>query len=86
MEHYTALLMITSQVPGVVLGNKTDLSERRTVAAKAGLDAANSLNYKLQYFECSARDNTGVEDAFFYLANEFHKLHADQASNMATIA
>lgn len=78
--------MITSQVPGVVLGNKTDLSERRTVAAKAGLDAANSLNYKLQYFECSARDNAGVEDAFFYLANEFHKLHADQASNMATIA
>ena len=78
--------MVASQVPGVVLGNKTDLSERRTVAAKAGLDAANSLNYKLQYFECSARDNAGVEDAFFYLANEFHKLHADQASNMATIA
>ena len=71
-------------MPGVVIGNKTDLTERRVVPAKMGLDAATAL--KMQYFECSAKDNTGVEDAFFYLANEFHKLHAEQAGNMAQIA
>ena len=71
-------------MPGVIIGNKTDLTERRSVPAKAGLDAATSL--KMQYLECSAKDNVGVEDPFFYLANEFHKLHADQASAMAHIA
>ena len=71
-------------IPGVIIGNKTDLTERRSVPAKAGLDIANSL--KVQYLECSAKDNVGVEDPFFYLANEFHKLHADQASTMAHIA
>ena len=71
-------------VPGVILANKTDLTERRTVPAKLGLDLASSL--KMQYFECSAKDNVGVEEVFFYLANEFHKLHAEQASNIASIA
>ena len=42
--------------------------------------------YYSLYFECSAKDNAGVEDAFFYLANEFHKLHAEQAGHMAQIA
>ena len=71
-------------MPGVIIGNKTDLTERRSVPAKAGLDTANSL--KVQYLECSAKDNVEVEDPFFYLANEFHKLHFDQASTMAHIA
>ena len=73
-----------TNMPGVIIGNKTDLTERRSVPAKAGLDTATAL--KVQYLECSAKDNVGVEDPFFYLANEFHKLHADQASTMAHIA
>ena len=70
--------------PGVLLGNKTDLTERRVVPPKIGLDMANQL--QLQYFECSAKDHTGVEEPFFYLANEYHKMYAEQASNMAQIA
>jgi len=70
--------------PGVIIGNKTDLTERRAVPAKLGLDLATSL--KMQYLECSAKDNQGVEEAFFYLANEYHKLHAEQANTMAHIA
>ena len=73
-----------TNMPGVIIGNKTDLTERRSVPAKVGLDTATAL--KVQYLECSAKDNVGVEDPFFYLANEFHKLHADQASTMAHIA
>jgi len=70
--------------PGVLLANKTDLTERRVVSPKIGLDMATQL--QLQYFECSAKDHTGVEEPFFYLANEWHKLHAEQASDMASIA
>ena len=34
-------------LPGVIIGNKTDLTERRTVPAKIGLDMAAAL--KMQY-------------------------------------
>ena len=67
--------------PGVLLANKSDLTERRVVPPKIGLDMATQL--QMQYFECSAKDHTGVEEPFFYLANEWHKLHAEEASNMA---
>ena len=71
-------------VPGVLLGNKTDLTERRLVPAKLGLDTATQL--ALQYFECTAKDNTGVEEPFFYLANEYHKIFSEQANTLAHIA
>ena len=28
----------------------------------------------------------GIEEPFFYLANEWHKLHAESAQNMADVA
>ena len=65
-------------VTGVLLGNKTDLTERRLVPAKVGLDTATQL--ALQYFECNAKDNAGVEEPFFYLANEYHKLFSKEAT------
>ena len=40
----------------------------------------------LQYFQCNAKDNAGVEEPFFYLANEYHKLFSEQANTMAHIA
>ena len=69
---------------GVLLGNKTDLTERRQVPAKLGLDTATQLS--LQYFECSAKENTGVEEPFYYLANEYHKQFSEQANTLAHIA
>ena len=71
-------------VTGVLLGNKTDLTERRMVPAKLGLDTATQL--ALQYFESSAKDNSGVEEPFYYLANEYHKLFSEQANTLAHIA
>ena len=60
---------------GVLLANKTDLTERRMVSPKVGSELAGQLG--LMYFECSAKDYTGVEDPFYYLANEYHKMHED---------
>ena len=71
-------------LPGVFLAAKADLGDRRVVAPKAGAEAAASLG--LQYFESSSKDHTGVEEPFFYLANEWHKLHGEQALAMAEVA
>jgi len=74
----------SSNIHGVLLAAKADLSDRRVVSPKAGAELASSLG--LQYFESSAKDQTGVEEPFFYLANEWHKLHGEQAAAMAEIA
>lgn len=61
-----------SKLPGVLLANKTDLGEvRRRVSPKMGLDLA--TKHGLQYFETSAKEPKGVDDPFYYLANEWHK-------------
>ena len=74
----------SARLPGVLLANKSDLKERRTVPPKAGSDLAGRLG--LMYFECSCRDHTGVEEPFYFLANEFHKLHQEGAELMASMA
>ena len=71
-------------LPGVFLAAKADLGDRRVVAPKPGAEAAAALG--LQYFESSSKDHTGVEEPFFYLANEWHKLHGEQALAMAEVA
>ena len=40
----------------------------------------------LMYFECSCKDYSGVEEPFYYLANEYHKLHGEKAETMANVA
>jgi len=74
----------STNIPGVLLAAKADLGDRRVVSPKAGSEMAAALG--LQYFESSAKDQTGVEEPFFYLANEWHKVHGEQAASMAEIA
>ena len=71
-------------LPGVLLANKTDLSDRRMVSPKVASELAQQLG--LMYFECSCKDYSGVEEPFYYLANEYHKLHGEKAESMANVA
>ncbi len=71
-------------LPGVLLANKSDLSERRVVSPKLGSELAQQLG--LMYFECSCKDYNGVEEPFYYLANEYHKAHGDKIEQMANFA
>ncbi|XP_041362999.1 intraflagellar transport protein 27 homolog [Gigantopelta aegis] len=64
------------QMPGVLLANKIDLDQRRTVSPKAGKDLA--MSHNLEYFECSAKEMQNVDTAFYYLANEFHKIYQER--------
>ena len=53
---YNMVIMV--QVPIVVVGNKTD--QARTTA-QPELEAVASLDWEHGYVECSARDNTNVD-------------------------
>ena len=55
-----------SSIPMILIGNKGDLSEKRTVT----LDEAEQFaqRHKLTYIEASARDGTNVREAFVSLA------------------
>jgi len=55
----------------ILVGNKADMSERRTVP----LEKAEALarEYGMQYMETSAKARVGVEDAFMTLARDIKK-------------
>lgn len=70
--------------PGVLVGNKADLKERRTVSGKVAQEFA--YRNGLQYFESSVKDAQGVEEPFFYLVNEWHKIYMEKTEFFKTLS
>lgn len=64
---------VGSNLPGVLIGNKIDLENRRKVSSKEGKEMAKSLG--LKYFECSALKALNVETPFHYLAAQYYSLY-----------
>ncbi|XP_076825383.1 intraflagellar transport protein 27 homolog [Clavelina lepadiformis] len=62
-------------IPGVLIGNKADLEQRRKVTTEEAriFAATNSLTY----FESSAKEHTGVNDTFRHLSEKAFTLHQD---------
>ncbi|GAB6032118.1 Intraflagellar transport protein 27 [Chamberlinius hualienensis] len=56
---------------GLLIANKIDKAERRTVSTEHGQQMAEKLG--LQYFECSAKTNVGIDEAFRMLAKACHE-------------
>lgn len=52
----------------VLVANKVDLAERRTVSRKQG--KALAKQWSLPYFECSAKTGEGVEALVQYMSDE----------------
>jgi GTPase SAR1 family protein len=69
-----------TKLTGVLIANKTDLEDRRIISPKVGTELAQQLG--LLYFECSAKDFKDVENPFYYLANEWHKIYTETADKL----
>ncbi|ODN01731.1 Intraflagellar transport protein 27 [Orchesella cincta] len=54
---------------GVLIGSKNDLKDQRVISPKAAQNFA--AQHGLQYFECSAKENSGMEEPFFFLAHQW---------------
>ena len=63
------------KVPLMMFGNKFDLKDHRDVLMEDGISCAQQFN--ATYFETSALDGTGVEEAFDILARKIVK-HIDE--------
>ncbi|CAN8008428.1 unnamed protein product [Ixodes pacificus] len=59
-------------ITGILVGTKADLKERRSVSLKGAQEMAKRIGF--QYFECSSKEAEGVQEPFFYLASQWHKL------------
>ncbi|XP_030065902.1 intraflagellar transport protein 27 homolog isoform X1 [Microcaecilia unicolor] len=67
---------LCSQLPGVLVGNKTDLVGRRTVEQKQAQEWA--AQNELEYFETSAKEMENFEVPFRTLAKSFHRLYQER--------
>lgn len=65
---------------GIVVANKSDVTDRVAVPAAKGADfaAANSL----EFFECSALQGTDADAPFYYLANKFYRMYEEKVQLM----
>uniref|UniRef100_H2XNP6 Intraflagellar transport protein 27 homolog n=2 Tax=Ciona intestinalis TaxID=7719 RepID=H2XNP6_CIOIN len=70
-------------IPGVVIGNKGDLKDRREVEANEG--NAFAVKHGLVFFECSAKQYEGIDVVFKHLANEVHQLYQQSSENVQQI-
>ncbi|XP_030638579.1 intraflagellar transport protein 27 homolog [Chanos chanos] len=64
------------QIPGVLVGNKSDLSTRRKVEAAVAMEWAQSQG--LEYHETSAKEMENCDAPFLSLAKAFHALYQDR--------
>ena len=61
---------IESNISSILLflvGNKIDLTDKRKISFESGKNFANMK--QIQYFECSAKSNTGIKEIFYTAAD-----------------
>ncbi|XP_071766747.1 intraflagellar transport protein 27 homolog [Centroberyx gerrardi] len=70
-------------VPGVLVGNKSDLSARREVQASVAQEWAQSQG--LEYHETSAKEMENCDAPLLSLARALHSLYREQRENIQNI-
>ncbi|XP_006010453.1 intraflagellar transport protein 27 homolog isoform X1 [Latimeria chalumnae] len=70
-------------IPGVLVGNKSDLSARRTVDFKQAQEWAASQG--LDYFETSAKEMENYEAPFHHLAHTLHRVYEEHLETIKSL-
>ncbi|XP_071813523.1 intraflagellar transport protein 27 homolog [Apostichopus japonicus] len=71
-------------IPAVLVGNKTDLMDRRIVTTESAKSFAQGNG--MEYFECSAKSQENVEAPFKFLAETFRKMYYERLEVMKSLA
>ena len=77
--HSNVVQYASEGVNKILVGNKCDWDEKRVISEDQGKDLAQSLDIK--FIETSAKNNVGVEDAFFTLARDIKSRLIDSQSS-----
>ncbi|XP_064511087.1 intraflagellar transport protein 27 homolog isoform X2 [Pseudopipra pipra] len=71
-------------IPGVLVGNKTDLADRRVVEQKEAQKWAEK--HGLEYCEMSVKEMKNFEAPFHILAKLFHQLYKEKVETFHSLA
>ncbi|KAK5925846.1 hypothetical protein CgunFtcFv8_021470 [Champsocephalus gunnari] len=73
-----------TRLPGVLVGNKTDLSTRREVQASVAQEWAESQG--LEYHETSAKEKENCDAPILALATAFHSLYQEHRETIQNLS
>lgn len=74
----------STSVNKILVGNKSDMEDRRAVPTERGQALANE--YGIPFFETSAKENIAVEDVFTCIAKQvMQRLQQEQAEQQAAL-
>ncbi|XP_053798700.1 intraflagellar transport protein 27 homolog isoform X2 [Vidua macroura] len=71
-------------IPGVLVGNKTDLADRRVVEQEQAQEWAEK--HGLEYCEMSVKEMKNFEAPFHILAKLFHQLYKEKVESFHSLA
>ncbi|XP_020824312.1 ras-related protein Rab-8B isoform X2 [Phascolarctos cinereus] len=66
--YYRGAMHASSDVERMILGNKSDMNDKRQVSKERGEKLA--IDYGIKFLETSAKSSINVEEAFFILARD----------------
>ena len=68
-------------LPIVLIGNKTDLEEKREVSKEEGNEFAKKINEEIEFYEASCKTGENIKEAIRFLVEKIYKKY--QGKNMA---
>ena len=68
-------------LPIVLIGNKTDLEEKREVTKEEGNEFAKKINEEIEFYEASCKTGENIKEAIRFLVEKIYKKY--QGKNMA---
>lgn len=73
----------TTNIPLVLVGNKTDLHMQRVISTEMGKKLA--ADWKASFVECSAKQNEGVEEIFQKILQQVEQVQGNDPESGCTV-
>ena len=74
-----------NKLPVVLIGNKSDLEEKRQISKETGIDLAEKFGFENHFYETSCKTGENVEKAINDLVNQIYEKFGSKNNNSSSL-